>query len=37
MDDVYKNINDYNPNRNREILIVFGVMIADIVKLQLKN
>ena len=30
MDDVYKNIDDYNPNRKRKILIVFGDMIADI-------
>ena len=30
MDGVYNNINDYNRNRNREILIVFGDMIADI-------
>ena len=30
MDDVYGNINNYNPNKNREILIVFGDMIADI-------
>ena len=32
MDDVYKNINDYNPSRKRKILIVFGVMIADVMK-----
>ena len=31
MDDVYKNINDYNPNRKR-ILIVFDDMIADIMR-----
>ena len=30
MDDVYKNINDYNPSRKRKILIVFDDMIADI-------
>ena len=29
MDDVYENIKNYNPNKNREILIVFGDMIAD--------
>ena len=28
--DVYNNINDYNPNRNRKILIVFDDTIADI-------
>ena len=31
MDNVYKNINDYNPNRKRKILIVFDNMIADII------
>ena len=30
MDDVYENIDDYNPNRKRKILIVFNAMIADI-------
>ena len=30
MDNVYENINDYNPSRKRKILIVFDDMIADI-------
>ena len=30
MDDVYENINDYNPIRKRKKLIVFNDMIADI-------
>ena len=30
MDDIYENINDYNPNRKRKILIVFDDVIADI-------
>ena len=30
MDDVYKNIDDYNPSRKRKILIIFNVMIVDI-------
>ena len=30
MDDVYSNIDDYNPKRKRKILIVFDDMIADI-------
>ena len=30
IDDVYENIDDYNPNRKRKILIVFDDMIADI-------
>ena len=29
-DDVYENINDYNPSRKRKTLIVFDDMIADI-------
>ena len=30
MDDIYKNMNNYNPNRKRIILIVFDDMIVDI-------
>ena len=30
MDDVYQNIDDYNPSRKRKILILFDVMIPDI-------
>ena len=30
MDDVYNNIDDYNPTRKRKVLIVFDDMIADI-------
>ena len=30
MDDVYNNIDDYNPKRKTKILIVFDDMIADI-------
>ena len=30
MDDVYNNIDDYNPKRKRKILIVLDDMIADI-------
>ena len=30
MDDVYQNIDDYNPSRKRKILFVFDDMIADI-------
>ena len=29
MDDVYENIDDYNPSRKRKNLIVFDEMIAD--------
>ena len=30
MDDVFNNIDNYNPNRKRKVLIVFDDMIADI-------
>ena len=30
MDDIYKNMNNYNPNRKRIILVVFDDMIVDI-------
>ena len=30
MDDVYENINDYNPIRKRKTTIVFDDMIVDI-------
>ena len=31
MQDVYKNIEDYNPGKKCKILIVFGNMIADMI------
>ena len=30
MDDIFRNIDDYNPKRKRKILIVFDDMISDI-------
>ena len=30
MDDIYKNIEEYNPNKKRKILIIFDYIIADI-------
>ena len=30
MDDVYNNIDNYNPKRKRKVLIVFDDMTADI-------
>ena len=30
MNDIYKNIEEYNPNKKRKILIVFDDTIADI-------
>ena len=29
MDDIYKNIKEYNPNKERKILIIFDDMIAE--------
>ena len=31
MDDIYKNIEEYKPNKKRKILTVFDDMIADMV------
>ena len=31
MDDIYKNIEEYNPNKKRKILIVFDDMIAAMI------
>ena len=31
MEDVYKNIEDYNPSKNRKILIIFDDMTADMI------
>ena len=30
MDDIYENIDDYNPSRKRKVLLVFDDMIAEI-------
>ena len=37
MQDVYKNIEDYNPGKKRKILIVFDDMIADMVDNKILN
>ena len=34
MDNIYKNVEEYNPNKKRKILIVFDDMIADMLKLN---
>ena len=31
MQDVHKNINDYNPRKKRKVFIVFDEMIADMI------
>ena len=33
MDDIYINIEEYNPNKKRKILIVFNDMIADMLSI----
>ena len=37
MDDIYKNIEEYNPNKKRKILIVFDDMIADMLSNKKPN
>ena len=37
MRDVYKNIGDYNPRKNRKVLIVFEDMIADMINYKKLN
>ena len=37
MQDVYKNIEDYNPGKKRKILIVFDDMIADMISNEKLN
>ena len=37
MHDVYKNIDDYNPDKENKILIVFDDIIADMIKKKLNS
>ena len=37
MADIYKNIEDYNPNEKRKILIAFANMIADMLSNKKRN
>ena len=37
MQDVYKNTEDYNPNKKRKVLIVFDDMIADMINTKRLN
>ena len=37
MDDIYKNIEEYNPNKKRKILIVFDDMIPDMLSNKYLN
>ena len=34
MDDIYQNIEEYNPNKKRKILVVFDDMIADMLSIE---
>ena len=37
MEDIYKNIEEYNPNKKRKILIVFDDIIADMLSNEKLN
>ena len=37
MHDVYKNIDEYNPNKENKILMVFDDMIADMIHKKTRN
>ena len=37
MNDINKNIEEYNPNRKRKLLIVFDDMIADMLSNKKRN
>ena len=37
MDDIYKNIEEYNPNKKRTILINFDDMVADMLSNKKNN
>ena len=37
MHDVYKNIDGYNPDKEKKILIVFDDMIADMINYKKQN
>ena len=37
MDDIYKNIEEYNPNKKRKILIAFDNLIAEMLSNKKPN
>ena len=37
MDDIYKNVEEFNPNQKRKILFVFDVMIVDMLSYKKFN
>ena len=37
LDDIYKNIEEYSPNKKRKVLIVFDNMIGDMLSIYKLN
>ena len=37
LDDIYKNIEEYSPNKKRKVLIVFDSMISDMLSIYKLN
>ena len=37
MDNIYKNIEEYNPNKKRQILIVFDYLVTDMLSNEKLN
>ena len=37
MDNIYKNVEEYNPNKKPKILIIFGDIIADMLSNKKRN
>ena len=37
MDNIYKNIEEYNPNKKRQILIVFDYLVTDMLSYEKLN
>ena len=37
MDDIYKNLKEYNPNKKRKMLMIFDDMIADMLSNKKRN
>ena len=37
LDDIYKNIEEYSPNKKRKVLIVFDNMISDMLSIYKLN
>ena len=37
MDDIFKNVEEYNPNKKRKLLIILDDMIADTLSIKKLN